>query len=301
MKPYWPIVAAASVGIQVGAAMVATRFVVAESGPATLAMFRYAIGALCLLPMLWWQRQPLRFARRDILPIAGLGIIQFGLLIALLNFGLSLIPAARAALLFASFPLLTMIVAALLGRERLTLNKSIGVLLTMLGVALALGETLFDPASGPGPGSGLLGEAAVLLAALCGAVCSVLYRPYLQRYPTLPVGAFAMLASVGFLLLLSIPEGLFADWSGYSAQGWAAVLFIGVSSGIFYAVWLWALRHASPTRVTIFLGLSPVTAGLFGALFLAEPLTLPLLAGLVVLLLGLWLATRPDNRARLGP
>lgn len=293
MKLHWPILAAASVGIQVGAAMVATRFVVAESGPATLAMFRYLIGALCLLPVLWWQKQPMRFARRDILPIAGLGIIQFGLLIALLNFGLSLIPAARAALLFASFPLLTMIVAALLGRERLTLNKSIGVLLTMLGVALALGEKLFDPVAG----TGLLGEAAVLLAALCGAVCSVLYRPYLQRYPTLPVGAFAMLASVGFLLLLSIPEGLFADWRGYSAQGWAAVLFIGVSSGIFYAVWLWALRHASPTRVTIFLGLSPVTAGLFGALVLAEPLTLPLLAGLVVLLLGLWLAHRPERAA----
>lgn len=293
MKPYWPILAAASVGIQVGAAMVATRFVVAESGPATLAMFRYAIGALCLLPVLWWQRQPMRFARRDILPIAGLGIIQFGLLIALLNFGLSLIPAARAALLFASFPLLTMIVAALLGREKLTLHKSIGVLLTILGVALALGERLLDPAGG----TGLLGELAVLLAALCGAVCSVLYRPYLQRYPTLPVGAFAMLASVAFLLLLSIPEGLFAGWAGYSAQGWAAVLFIGVSSGIFYAVWLWALRHASPTRVTIFLGLSPVAAGLFGALFLAEPLTLPLLAGLAVLLLGLWLATRPDAPA----
>lgn len=293
MKPYWPILAAASVGIQVGAAMVATRFVVAESGPATLAMFRYAIGALFLLPVLSWQKQPMRFARRDILPIAGLGIIQFGLLIALLNFGLSLIPAARAALLFASFPLLTMIVAALLGREKLTLKKSIGVLLTMLGVALALGERLLDPAGV----TGFLGEAAVLLAALCGAVCSVLYRPYLQRYPTLPIGAFAMLASVGFLLLLSIPEGLFAGWNGYSMQGWAAVLFIGVSSGIFYAVWLWALRHASPTRVTIFLGLSPVTAGLFGALFLAEPLTLPLLAGLAVLLLGLWLATRPDAPA----
>lgn len=279
--------------MQVGAAMVATRFVVGESGPATLAMFRYAIGALCLLPVLWWQNQPMQFARRDILPIAGLGIVQFGLLIALLNFGLSLIPAARAALLFASFPLLTMIVAALLGREKLTLNKSIGVLLTILGVALALGERLLDPAGG----TGLLGEFAVLLAALCGAICSVLYRPYLQRYPTLPMGAFAMLASVAFLLLLSIPEGLFAGWQGYSVQGWAAVLFIGISSGIFYAVWLWALRHASPTRVTIFLGLSPVAAGLFGALFLAEPLTLPLLAGLVVLLLGLWLATRPDAPA----
>ncbi len=285
--------AAASVGIQVGAAMVATRFVVEESGPATLAMFRYAIGALCLLPLLRWQRQPMRFARRDILPIAALGIVQFGLLIALLNYGLAFIPAARAALLFASFPLLTMLVAALLGRERLTLPKTAGVLLTLLGVALALGDKLLEP----GRSEHFIGEAAVLLAAFCGAVCSVLYRPYLQRYPTLPVGAFAMLASVGFLAILAFWEGAFSGWAGYSAGGWAAVLFIGLSSGIFYAVWLWCLRHASPTRVTIFLGLSPVAAGLLGALLLGEALTLPLLAGLAALIAGLWLAHRPEKPA----
>ena len=287
--------AAASVGIQVGAAMVATRLVVDESGPATLAMFRYAIGALCLLPVLRWQKLPMRFAKRDILPIAFLGIAQFGLLIALLNYGLAFIPAARAALLFASFPLLTMLVAALLGRERLTLAKTAGVLLTMLGVALALGDKAFGSIGGDS--QHWIGEAAVLLAAFCGAVCSVLYRPYLQRYPTLPVGAFAMLASVGFLAILATWEGAWTQWEGYSARGWAAVLFIGVSSGIGYFGWLWALRHASPTRVTVFLGLSPVTAALLGALLLAEPVTLPLLLGLAVLLVGLWLAHRPEAAA----
>ncbi|WP_298724462.1 DMT family transporter [uncultured Ferrovibrio sp.] len=285
--------AAASVGIQVGAAMVATRFVVGESGPATLAMMRYAIGALCLLPLLHWQKQPMRFARRDILPIAGLGIVQFGVLIALLNYGLSHVSAARAALLFACFPLLTMIVAALLGRESLTWAKTAGVLLTIAGVALALGEKVFAAASA----DHWIGEAAVLLAALCGAVCSVLYRPYLQRYPTLPVGAFAMLASVGFLALLAAYEGAFTTWSGYSAPGWAAVIFIGISSGLFYFIWLWALRHTSPTRVTIFLGLSPVTAALLGTLLLDEPFTMPLAAGLLLVLAGLWLAHRPKARS----
>lgn len=289
-----PLVAAL-VGVQVGAAMVATRFVVDESGPATLAMIRYAIGALCLLPLLRWRRHPhglgpFSFARRDLLPIAGLGIVQFGLLIALLNVGLAYIPAARAALLFSAFPLLTMIVAAALGRERLSLAKTAGVLLTILGVGFALGDKVFEG----GDADHWLGEAAVLLAALCGAVCSVLYRPYLQRYPTLPVGAFAMLASVGFLALLAAAEGAFGGWGGYSAGGWGAVVFIGLSSGVGYAGWLWALRQASPTRVSIFLGLSPVAAALFGALLLAEPVTWPLLAGLAAVLAGLWLAHRPQ-------
>jgi len=111
-------------------------------------------------------------------------------------------------------------------------------------------------------------------------------------------GAFAMLASVGFLAILATWEGAWSGWAGYSATGWAAVIFIGVSSGIGYFGWLWALRHASPTRVTVFLGLSPVTAALLGALLLAEPVTLPLLLGLAVLLAGLWLAHRPEAAAK---
>jgi drug/metabolite transporter (DMT)-like permease len=287
-----PVIVAAGVGVQVGLALIATRYVVGESGPATLAMFRYAIGAACLLPVLYLQNIPLRFARRDILPIAVLGIVQFGILIALLNYGLLYITAARVALLFASFPLMTMVIAAALGREKLTMAKTAGVLLTMLGVGLALGEKILDST---GASDQWIGELAVLFAAFCGALCSVLYRPYLQRYPTLSIGAFAMLASVGFLAILATWEGAWTQWSGYSAQGWAAVLFIGVSSGIGYFGWLWALRHASPTRVTVFLGLSPVTAALLGALLLSEPVTLPLLLGLAVLLAGLWLAHRPEG------
>lgn len=291
MKAWYPLAVAAGTGVQVGLALVATRYVVGESGPATIAMFRYAIGAACLLPVMAHLRMPMRFARRDAIPIAIFGILQFGFLIVLINYGLSYITAARAALLFASFPLLTMVIAALLGRERMTWPKTLGVLLTILGVGITLGEKVFDATSA----DHWIGEAAVLLAAFCGALCSVLFKPYLQRYPTLSVGAYSMLASVAFLIILAFFEGAFTSWTGYSAGGWLAVVFIGISSGIGYYGWLWALRHAPPTQVTVFLGLSPITAAVVGMVFLSEPLTGPLLAGMAVLLAGLWLALRPHK------
>jgi drug/metabolite transporter (DMT)-like permease len=130
----------------------------------------------------------------------------------------------------------------------------------------------------------------VLGSAATGALCSVLYRPYLRRYPTLAVGMLAMLASVLALALPAGAEGFFSHWPQFSTQGWGAVLFIGASSGIGYFLWLWALRHAEPTRVTIFLSLSPVTAALLGALLLGESLTSWLLLGLACIVLGLWLA-----------
>src|SRR5262249_2878832 len=115
-----PALAAAATGVQVGSAMVATRLVVDQTGPASLALIPHVIGLACLLPVLALAAPRPRFDRRDLLGIGLLGVVQFGVLIALLNYGLRFIPSARAALIFATFPLLTLLLAAALGRERLT-------------------------------------------------------------------------------------------------------------------------------------------------------------------------------------
>jgi drug/metabolite transporter (DMT)-like permease len=266
--------------------MVATRFVVDQTGPASLALLRYAVGVCCLLPAVVLGGR-VRFARRDVAPIALLGITQFGILIALLNYGLRFVTAARAALIFATLPLLAMLLSAALGRERLTLAKTAGVLLTMAGVGLVVGDRAF--ASVPG-GGGWIGEGAVFASALCGAVCSVLYRPYLRRYPTLAVSTFAMLASVAFLAILAAAEGFFGGPPRFTAGAWLAIVFIGVSSGVGYYLWLWALNHAPATQVTVFVSLSPVTAAALGALLLGEAISIGAGIAVVCVALGLWLA-----------
>ena len=283
-----PIAAAATSGVLVGSAIVATRFVIGQTSPASLALMRYAIGFACLAPALLFGGRA-RFAARDLLPIAALGITQFGILIALLNYALQSIPAGRAALIFACMPLLTMLLAALIGQERLGWAKLLGVLLTLAGVALALGEQAIGPARSDGA---WIGEIAAFLSALSGAVCSVLYRPYLRKYPAVAVSAFAMLASVGFLALLAAGEGFFRELPHFTPGGWLAVLFIGANSGIGYFLWLWALGHTTPTRVTVFLALSPITAMLLGAALLGEQLTVISLLGLAAVAGGLVLAHR---------
>jgi len=291
-----PLAAAAATGVLVGSGIVATRFAVAEAGPASLALLRYAIGFCCILPVALMGPR-VRFARRDLLPIALLGIAQFGILVALLNLALEYIPSARAALLFATMPLMTLCLAAAKRQERMTLGTILGVLLTIAGVGFALGEKLARPAGGAGA---WLGELAALGSAFSGALCSVLYRPYLRRYPTLTVSAFAMLASVAFLALLAAGEGFFAAAPRFTTGGWLAVLFIGANSGVGYVLWLWALNHAPATHVTMFLALSPVTAALLGAAFLGERLSFLALLGLACVALGLWLAQRRAPNAAPG-
>jgi drug/metabolite transporter (DMT)-like permease len=276
--------------VQVGATIAVSRLAVAEVPPLTLAMLRYAIGFACLAPFAWRMR--LQAGARDLAGMALLGIGQFGLLIALLNFGLQRVGAAQAALIFSVFPLITLVLSALLGRERVTAGLVSGVLLTIAGVAVSLAPKL----GAHGDGS-WWGELAVLAAAALGATCSVLYRPYLRRYPTVPVSAFAMLASVVFLALAAWPEQWPQRVATLSASAWAAVAFIGVSSGIGFFAWLYALKHESPTRVTVFLALNPPTAALLGWALLREPVHGGLLAGLLLVAAGLWLATRSGNKA----
>lgn len=264
--------------------MVATRFVVGETDAASLAMLRYAIGSLCLLPPLLLMRRP-RMTLRDLLAVSAIGMAQFGIVVVLLNYGLRSVSAARGALIFATFPLLTMVLAALFGQERLTMNKTAGVLLTVLGVGAALGEAAAQGGVG-------IGEGAIFLSALTGASCSLLYRPYLQRYPAVMVSALAMLASVAFLAVLAAGQGFFTAPLPFSTAGWLAVAFIGLSSGGGFFLWLWALGKASPTRVSVFLALSPVTAALLGAALLGEPITLLGAVGIATVVGGLWVSHR---------
>jgi drug/metabolite transporter (DMT)-like permease len=270
---------------------------VAEVPPLTLAMLRYAIGFLCLLPFVasglaeTRRHLPVPVTRSragDLLAMAALGIGQFGILIALLNFGLQRVGAAQGALIFSLFPLMTLLLSAALGRERMTWPLLLGVLVSIAGVATAL-----TPKLGASQDHAWWGELAVAAAAGIGALCSVLYRPYLLRYPTVPVSAFAMLASVLFLAVAALTEHWPGRFAAFSLQAWAATAFIGLSSGVGYFWWLYALKHETPTRVTVFLALNPVTAAVLGWTLLGEPLDRSGAVALLLIASGLWLATRP--------
>jgi drug/metabolite transporter (DMT)-like permease len=125
----------------------------------------------------------------------------------------------------------------------------------------------------------------------------VLYRPYLQRYPTVPVSAFAMLASVLFLALIALREDWPAQISGLDARPGPVIAFIGcraasaTSGGSMPEA---RVAHAGDGLPRA----QPVTAALLGWLLLGEPLQASLLAGLALIALGLWLATRAPSAKR---
>ena len=127
-------VASSAIG---GVAGGATRFVIHATDPVTLGVFRFGTGFLILLPiaLLMKSRWP---KGRDWIAVALLGILFFFAFSVLFNLAYSYTTAARGALTLSTMPLMTMLVGAALGIERISARKTFGVLIAMAGVLLAL-------------------------------------------------------------------------------------------------------------------------------------------------------------------
>src|SRR3954465_5771687 len=131
-----------------GTAIVATRFLAGAADPITIGLLRFAGGAVLLLPLalIKGEQWP---GRRDWPAVIGPALLFFGLFPVLFNAALIYTTAARGALALSTTPLITMLVAALLRIEPLTLRKSVGLVLAMSGVVIALAASLSVPLSVP--------------------------------------------------------------------------------------------------------------------------------------------------------
>lgn len=285
--------AAAVTGMLVGAAMVSTRAVADAVSPQTLAFLRYLVGVVFLAAPALMRAHP-RYAWRDAVAVSVLGVFQFGVLIVLLNYALRTLPAATCALMFSSMPLFTMALAVVAGREAFSVAKLAGLLVAGAGLALLLGGAaggVADAAMGGHGNERILAYFALGGATLTGAVCSILYRPYLQRYPVLPTSVLAMCASV---VVLAVSCWL-ADQPlvpGIAPWQWLHVLFIGLSSGVGYLCLLWALARAPASRVMAFQMLGPVTAAAIELVGSRQAPSWLFVASMALVFAGLFIALR---------
>jgi drug/metabolite transporter (DMT)-like permease len=269
-----------------GTAAAVTRYLVVTADPITLAVLRWGIGFAVVLPVALLLR--VKWPRRSDWPgVAALGFCFFGLFFVLYNLAVSYTTAARASLALSTLPLQTMIVGALLGIEKLTARKSLGVGVAVLGVAAALASGL----SAAPPGA-WRGEAIMAGAVLCMAFYNVWSRPFMQRSSALGFLAFGMGVGAAALLAVGAVTGRLAVLRAFGAPQWIAGVYLGLGGGaLAFILWVLALQRASPTRVANTMTVNPLAAALLATPLVAEPITLNLVAGLVAVFAGIWIAT----------
>jgi drug/metabolite transporter (DMT)-like permease/uncharacterized protein YjiS (DUF1127 family) len=264
----------------------ATRYVIGATDPVTLAGMRFGLGFLLLLPIALALKS--RWPKgRDWPGVALLGILFFAIFMGLFNLSLEHTSAARGALALSTLPLVTMLVASALKAERLSGRKSAGVLIAIGGVGVAL---LADLKAAPA--GAWRGDAIMVAATLCMALYSIWSRPLIARSSAMGFVAAGMGCGSLVQCLLALAGGDLGRLSAFGAGQWAAIAYLGVFGGaLTFFLWVVALAHTTPTKVTNTITLNPLTASIVAALLIGEPIGLSLVVGIAAVFTGILIAS----------
>lgn len=273
-----------------GSTFVVTKELIALWPPFTLAFARVAIGTLVLMPLAMARhRRGMRLPWRTIWIMGLLGVALYYLSF---NVAMLYISASQGALVQASIPAMTALVAVVWLRERASAWRWLGIVLSVGGVLI-----VFSGNSTDGAGSTLLGNA--LMAA--SVVCWALYTAMAKRvagFDSLVVTVCVTGAGSLLLLPLSAYEVVSKGLQLLPMIGWLGVGYLGgVASGLAYVLYNASLRHLDASAVGVYTNLIPVVGVLTGVIVLGEPLSLRAVVGGAVVMLGVWITSRPERRS----
>ena len=297
--------AAAYAGLALTAAFWAGNAVVARASvgdipPLALSFWRWALALLLVLPFglrhVWRQRRLLREHWPRVWVLAALSVGAFN---TLLYLAAQSTTALNIALVNSNMPIGVVVLAWLILGQPVSRIRALGIACALCGVLFIITRgqwrTLVELSFAPG-------DLLMVAAILCWGTFSVLMRRF-----ALPLHALTFLtAQIALGLTVILPFYLLelTTTGGFqpAPRSLAVIGYVAVFPGLLaYAFWNHGVARAGPARAAMFLYLVPVFAAVLAVAFLGERLHLFHAVGGLLILLGLWLATRPVPAAAGAP
>lgn len=265
-----------------GASFLFLRWGAPSFGPMTLAGLRVLGAALFLLPILI-HKQGLGELRQHWRQLLGLGFLTSAVPFVLFSYAALSITAGLSSILNATTPLWGALVAFVWLSQRLDAMRALGLIVGFGGVVfLAWDQASFKPG---GSGWAIL---ACLVATLSYGMSASFTKRYLAGVSAMTQAAGSQIAATVWLL----PFALWF-WPSQMPEARAWVSAVGLAllcSGVAYILYFRLLQRVGPTNALAVTFLIPVFALLWGGLFLGEALSLHMLAGCAIVLVGTALA-----------
>ncbi|MDA9819395.1 DMT family transporter [Salibacteraceae bacterium] len=200
--------------------------------------------------------------------------------------GLSLTTPINASIIMTTNPILVMIVAAFLIRERITPMKLAGI---VLGFAGAVWLMLGNAQNGFGF-EGSLGDLFILINAMSYGIYLVLVKPLMLRYSPLTVIRWVFTFGLLYVLPLGFSQFQEIEFEGFSQQIWLEVLFVIIfTTFLTYLLNVYALKKVSPTVVSFYIYLQPLIASMAAILMGQDDITLVKVLSTLLIFVGVYL------------
>ncbi|NKB57595.1 MAG: EamA family transporter [Alphaproteobacteria bacterium] len=255
---------------------------VKELPPLTVVLVRVFLAAVALLPLFWYLGHSLPKSFSGWLPYFGMGLLNNVLPFGFIFAGQTQITVGLSSIINAMTPLFTVLVMASFQEERLIVNRVIGVLLGVVGVAVLRG---FD---GPIDGNQTLGIGLCLAGALSYGFAALWGRRFLAGVPPVKSATCQLMCST--LIIAVVVSVIDRPWTlAAPSQGaiWSLVALAVFGTALAYIVFFKILVRAGASNVMLVTLLIPVTALILGNVFLGEPIHAQEIIGATIIGAGL--------------
>jgi drug/metabolite transporter (DMT)-like permease len=278
------------VQVTFGGSHVFGKYVLEHLHPLAVAGIR-VLGATPLLMLLAWRVDRVLPKKRDWPALIGLGFLGIFANQLLFIFGLKHTTATNAAILMPSIPVFTAMIAALTGVERLSRWQAVGVALSVGGALVMLSPLRFVVGANT-----TLGNVLLLGNCVCYAAFLVWQRPVLKRLPPLTLVAWAFLFGGIGVIAVSFRHMGAVNFTATPALVWAGLAYsILIQSALNYTINTWAMGRSTPSLVSSYHTLQPLSAALLAAVFLHEQVSWREGAGFALIMGGLALVSWYKN------
>jgi drug/metabolite transporter (DMT)-like permease len=276
-----------------GSSFLFIRIAVEHMPPAAVVFGRTLLGAAFLVPLAA-SRRAFRGVGPVILPVIIVTLLDMAAPTFLTAWGEQHVSSSVAGILTATDPLFTAVLALWLIRSEVPdRRRTAGLVIGFAGVVALLGIDL------RGSATELLGAGAVILSALGYAGAALLYRRWLADQAALAVTALmTAISSVAFLpaAAIDLPRQV-PPASSILALAALGIVNTGVAYWLFYLL----IDEAGAASASVITYVMPVVALFLGVGLLGERLSIGAIAGLILIAVGAWLATRRRATPGTGP
>jgi drug/metabolite transporter (DMT)-like permease len=265
-----------------GSAAVFMRTLALSLSPENSLAVRYVLLSVINVAGLWWLGT-WRIPKADWPRFLVAGIIGMAGYNWFVNLGFELVPAGVGTLVTMVEPLMIAILAAMLLGEKLTVY-------VFLGVAMAIGGSVVlfwpDITATSAQSVSVLGIVYLLICCVGWAVYTIVSKPLLDHYDSFTVTAVTMLIAAP-IMIGAASEPLPVLMAKLDMRQWFEVIYLVIAAGVGGTMlWNYGTKHLSGTAAGTFLYLIPVVAVAAGALVLDEAVTVWIIAGGALMLLG---------------
>jgi drug/metabolite transporter (DMT)-like permease len=259
-----------------------------DISPYSMAFFRFSIASAFLTLFCLLSREKLKKINVEqfaLLAILGAtGVFSYNVFFFK---GLKTVLASRAALIIALNPVVISIGSSIFFKEKLSLNKLIGIFISVLGASIIITRgnpyIFFEAKVG-------LGELCIVGCVLSWSLYSLLGKRVMKDLSPLVSTTYACIIGTIYLFVFALFSGLGNDFLSTGPISWLSLSYLGLFGTALAFMWFFqGVKKIGAQRSAIFINLVPVSGVIFASIFLKESITSVILLGGLLVLTGVFL------------